>query len=221
MLEQQVFVVDDDSSVRKAVGFAITAAGLPVRSFDSADAFLSAYDDGFRGCIVLDVKMPGRTGPELQEILNERGIDLPIVFLTGHGDVPTSVRSMKNGAVDFVEKPCDKNELLDIIRYALKLEARRRHDAARRSTFATRYDRLTAREQEVMELLVLGKQTKSIARELHISPKTVDNHRTKVLEKMRVDNAVELVRLKLAAEAETEPDADDAALGLNRNLANA
>jgi two-component system, LuxR family, response regulator FixJ len=199
MSEQHVFIVDDDPGVRKAVSFVIASAGFSVKSFASADAFLDAYDDSLRGCIVLDVKMPGLTGPELQKILIDRRITLPIVFLTGHGDIPTSVKAMRAGAVDFVEKPFDKDQLLDSIRCAMKKEVRDRHKSTRRAAIMERRDLLTNRELQVMELLVLGKQTKNIARELGISPKTVDNHRTNVLEKMQADSVVELVSMIHAA----------------------
>ena len=197
MSEQHVFVVDDDSGVREAIECSLRSLGLSVRAFGSADAFLAGYRPGDRGCLILDVEMPGRSGMDLQTMLLDRGIELPIIFLSGHGTVSMCVRALKRGAVDFIEKPCDEDRLLESIHGALEKD-RRQHEAARQqAAYEERYALLTDREKEVMELLIAGRETKSIAVRLGIVARTVDNHRAAVFEKMQVDNAAALTRMVL------------------------
>lgn len=195
MSEENVFVVDDDSGVRKAIEFVVKSAGLNAKSYPSANAFLNACGSDPAGCLVLDVRMPGMSGLELQEKLAARGTEIPIVFVTGHGDVPMCTRALTTGAIDFIEKPFDDERLLQSIRRAIALDAEKRRERARRTDLAARWELLTARQKQVLRLLVAGKHTKQIAAELGISIKTVDKHRANVFERMQADNVVELVQL--------------------------
>ena len=192
--EQHVFLVDDEPSVRKAIAFSIRSLGLSVKCFPSADRFLGEYRRSDRGCVVLDVNMPGMNGLDLQKKLIDGGVDIPIIFLTGHGDVSTSVEAMRRGAVDFIEKPCDEDRLLESIHRALEKDRQLQGLEEKREAYARYYTLLTEREKEVMEFLVRGWETKPIANRLQIAPRTVDNHRAAVLEKMRVDNVASLTR---------------------------
>lgn len=197
MNEQFVFIVDDNPHVREAIRLLVDSAGLSTKLFSSAEEFLSRYGGDEGGCVVLDVDLPGKSGLELQEAILERGITVPIVFLTGHGTVSLSVEAMKRGAVDFIEKPCDGDRLIESIRRALEIDSRLREEADRRRLFSERYASLTDREREVMDLLVRGQETKNIARALGIAPRTVDNHRAAILDKMGVANAASLTRTVL------------------------
>ena len=192
--QQCVFVVDDDPRVRKALEFSIRAARLPVEVFSSAEEFLASHKPRTRGCIVLDVKMPGKSGLELQETLLGQGIDIPIVFLTGHGTVPMCVQALHRGAVDFVEKPCRTAQLLARIRRALEIDRETHARLKLIDTYNEDYALLTDREREVMELLVDGHETKGIARRLGIVVRTVANHQAAVLEKMKVANVALLTK---------------------------
>jgi len=194
---QSVFVVDDDPGMRDALRYAISAAGYSSVPYESADEFLHDYDPQATGCLVLDVRMPGTSGMELQRRLRVVDAKLPIVFLTGHGDVSMCAEAMKAGAVDFIEKPFDHKRLIEAIKTALdqgKTSARIRK---MRASFAANRRELTPREDQVMRLLVAGKNTKQIASQLSISTKTVDNHRAKILEKMEAEDVVDLVRAAL------------------------
>jgi len=194
---QSVFVVDDDPGMRDALRYAISAAGYSSVPYESADEFLHDYDPQATGCLVLDVRMPGTSGMELQRRLRVVDAKLPIVFLTGHGDVSMCAEAMKAGAVDFIEKPFDHKQLIEAIKTALdqgKTSARIRK---MRASFAANRRELTPREDQVMRLLVAGKNTKQIASQLSISTKTVDNHRAKILEKMEAEDVVDLVRAAL------------------------
>ena len=194
-----VFVVDDDAPVRDSLAFLLEAAGFPVRTFASAEAFLDALRPDWQGCLLTDVRMPGLSGVELQETLSRRGVELPVIVMTGHGDVPLAVRAMKAGAVDFLEKPFDDAQLIE------RLEQCRAEDAARRARRAARarrreaLERLTPRERQVLACLVAGKPNKIIAAELGISPRTVEVHRARVLEKLGARSLPELVRIALEA----------------------
>ncbi len=199
-----VFVVDDDPPVRDSLALLLTVAGFPVRTFASAEAFLAAWQPHWRGCLLTDVRMPGMSGVALQQALRERGIRLPVIVMTGHGDVPLAVQAMKAGAVDFLEKPFDDAQLLE------RLEQCRREDLARLAKEADRarrraaLERLTPRERQVLDCLLAGKPNKIIAAELGISPRTVEVHRARVMEKLGVHSLPELVRLVLEAEAPPE-----------------
>jgi FixJ family two-component response regulator len=190
-----VYLVDDDTSVLKALGRLLDSAGVRSVAFESPDEFLKRFDPGAGGCLVLDVAMPGLNGLELQHALAEKGSDLPIVFLTGHADVSTSVRAMKRGAVDFLTKPVDEGELLAAIRSGFDrsaelLRARKEIDGVRQ-----RLSTLTPRETQVLEHIVRGRLNKQIAAELGTVEKTIKVHRGHVMHKMGVRTVAELVRL--------------------------
>jgi FixJ family two-component response regulator len=194
-----VFVVDDDASVRRALARLIRSAGWNVEAFASAKAFLERMPHSETGCVVLDVRMPDMTGPELYDRLSERGHPFSVVFLTGHGEVPTSVQAMKKGAVDFLLKPVDDAILLQAIRVAVERHAAERAKEAQRQEIRARLARLSPREREVMEHVILGRMNKRIAADLGISEKTVKAHRGQVMEKMAVRSVAELVRICEAA----------------------
>ena len=190
-----VFLVDDDPSVLKALRRLLDASGLKVAAFDSAQAFLDAYDPDADGCVVLDVRMPGIGGFELQDILAERGCSLPIVFLTGHGDISMSVMAMKHGAVDFLTKPVNGEQLLSTIREAFEKCRRVRQERMARTSIEDRLRTLTPREREVLEHLIGGKLNKQVAFDLHTVEKTVKVHRSRIMQKMGVRSLAEVVRL--------------------------
>ena len=194
-----VFVVDDDQAMRTSLKWLIESVELPVESFESADDFLNSYYPGRAGCLLLDVRMPGMGGLELQEYLNTHQIQIPIVIITGHGDVHMAVRAMKSGAVDFIEKPFNDELLLDAIRNALTLDERHRGVQAERAELAARLAHLTPREHEVMEMVTEGKSNKEIANILGVSAKTVEAHRARVMEKMQAGSLAELVRMAIGA----------------------
>jgi FixJ family two-component response regulator len=190
-----VFVVDDDASVLKGLRRLLAAAGLEVAGFESPQQFLERFDPGAPGCLVLDLAMPGLNGMELQQELAARGSTLPIVFLTGHGDVPTSVQAMKRGAADFLTKPVDEKDLLAAIRNAFEKSRALRMAQAETAEIERRLATLTPREREVLEHIVAGKRNKQVAGELGTVEKTVKVHRARVMEKMQARSLAELVRL--------------------------
>ena len=192
---ERVCVVDDDPSVRTALARLLRSAGFEVALFASAEEFLGQVQDGERACLILDVRMPGTTGPELHEQLVERGLTLPIVFLTGHGDVTTGVRAMKRGAADFLLKPVDDELLIDTVRAALVRQYALLERTRSRSEVERRLATLTAREREVLELVVRGRLNKQAAGALGIAEKTVKVHRARAMEKMGAASFAELVRL--------------------------
>jgi len=194
-----VFVVDDDDAVRDALKLLLETSGMRVEDYASAAQFLDAFTEERGGCLVLDVKMPGMSGLELQQLLVERGSTLPVIFLTGHGDVPMSVRAFKAGAADFLEKPIDQGALLERVRDALGNDAARRARDAERRAANARLDRLTPREREVLARVVAGRTSKEIARELGVSPRTVEVHRARIMEKVRVESLPQLVTAVAAA----------------------
>jgi len=192
-----VFIVDDEDQVRNAIGLLLETVKLPHRGFASAADFLSEFDPEAPGCIVLDLRMPGMSGMELQSRLRAMGSTLPIVFVTAHGDVPTAVQAVKAGAVDFIQKPFQDQKLLDMIHEALARDTKSRSDRKEVAAIEGRMASLTPREREVMVLVTLGKRNKTIARELGISQRTVEVHRARVMEKMRVRSVSELVQMVL------------------------
>jgi len=194
-----VFVVDDDQAMRSSLQWLIESVGLAVESFASADDFLNSYYPGRAGCLLLDVRMPGMSGLELQEYLNAHQIKIPVIIITGHGDVHMAVRAMKRGAVDFIEKPFNDEILLDAIRNALSLDERRRGYQAERAELAARLAHLTPREHEVMDMVTDGRSNKEIANALGVSAKTVEAHRARVMEKMQAGSLAELVRMAIGA----------------------
>jgi two-component system response regulator TtrR len=188
------YVVDDEESIRSLWEWLLASNGIAVRTFGSAAAFIQSYKSGDAGCLVLDVRLPGMSGPELQDYLRREGIGIPIVFMSAHGDVRTAVNAMKGGAVDFIQKPFDYREALAIVRRAFERDVQERERKARRAQLAERLAALTERERGVLQRIVEGKANKVIAAELDISVKTVEAHRAKVMEKMAVDSVAELVQ---------------------------
>ncbi len=207
-----IFVVDDDPAVRDSLEFLMESVGLRTRCFDSAEAFLSAAGaisaapgnaPAARGCLLLDVRMPGMSGLDLQELLVQHGLTLPIIILTGHADVPMAVRAMRAGALDFIEKPCNQQVLLDRIHQALALQSNATQHENKSRLFRARIARLSPREQEVMALVVAGHANKTIADELGVTVKTVEVHRSRVMEKMEAESLPDLVRMSLLAGGES------------------
>lgn len=197
--QSTVFVVDDDAATRHAMKLLMRSVGLDCEVFPSADEFLGHLDNERGGCLVLDIRMPGLGGLELQEKLIQRGNSLPIIFITGHGDVPMAVQAMQRGAVDFIQKPARDQALLDRITKALEIDRRNRVGQAQRSGVAERLQSLTKREREVMDLVVTGKANKVIAFELGVSQRTVEIHRARVMAKMHARSLADLVRMHLDA----------------------
>lgn len=195
MREATVFIVDDDESVRTAVCRLVRSAGFQVKSFSSAQEFLAFALPDQPSCLVLDVRLPGLNGLELQEELKRTQREIRVVFITGHGDVPMSVRAMKAGAVDFLEKPFHDQDLLDSIDRALVIDKQTRLQRVQRKEIERRLSRLTAREREVLTLVVKGLANKVIAADLGITEKTVKVHRGRVMRKMEADSLPDLVRL--------------------------
>lgn len=198
-----VYIVEDDDAVRDSLALMLGSIGRKVASFASADEFLKAYSQTMAGCIVLDIRMPGMNGMELQRKLNEQNSILPIIFVTGHGDVPMAVEAMQQGAVDFVQKPYREQELLDKINHAMQLDEENRSSLQQRQGILTRMKTLTPRERDVMLLMVDGRANKVIAIDLDISQRTVEIHRARVMEKLKASSLAYLVRMYLAVESET------------------
>jgi RNA polymerase sigma factor (sigma-70 family) len=192
-----VFIVDDDEGVRSALALLMESIGMPVETFESAQTFLDQFDPLRSGCLILDVRMKGMSGLDLQERLTNEAIYPPVIIITGHGDVPMAVRAVKVGAVDFIEKPFNDQVLLDSIHRAIEQDAQRRGKAMQRAEIEGRLERLTPREQEILNLVVSGKRNKTIAFELDISQSTVEAHRSKVMEKMQARSLSDLMRMML------------------------
>ena len=204
MNEPTVYLVDDDNAVLKSLRWLIESVGLKTKSVGAASSFLDIYDPYSPGCLVLDVRMPGMTGLQLQVLLNERGIEVPVIIMTGHSDVATCTESFRNGAFDFIEKPADDEFLLSRIRAAIKSDFERCRLEDSKRKIQTRIAALTPREREVMNAIVCGKPQKLIASELGISFQTAAKHRAKVLQKLQVANDVEILRTVLTMEATPE-----------------
>jgi FixJ family two-component response regulator len=192
-----VFVVDDDPAIRIAMQALMESVHLQHEIFGSADEFLEQFNDDRAGCLILDIRMPGLGGLELQDLLVQRHSTLPIIFITGHGDVPMAVEAMQKGAVDFIQKPFRDQDLLDRIHHALKADRERRVEQRQHSEVAERVARLTNREHEVFDLVVTGKANKVIAYELGVSQRTVEIHRARVMEKMEARSLADLVKLHM------------------------
>ena len=190
-----VYVVDDDRDVRQALARLLRSAGLTVEAFGSAEAFLSQRLEDRPSCLVLDVRLPGPSGLDLQATLEQQQLGIPIVFVTGHGDVPMSVRAMKAGAVDFLEKPFDDDELLQAVERALELSREHGAERAARAMLQGRFAALTARERQVLGLVVQGLLNKQIADRLGAAEKTIKVHRGRVMEKMQANSVADLVRM--------------------------
>jgi FixJ family two-component response regulator len=196
------FIVDDDEAVRDSLGLLLKASGLSSRAYQSAEAFLEDFDETDYGCLILDIRMPGMSGLELQTVLQERNVSLPIVFITGHGDVPMAVEAVRRGAVDFIQKPFDDDALVEKVTEAVAASAHRYEEALERNEIRRRVDSLTARENQVMTQVVQGKANKVIASDLGVSQRTVEIHRSRVMEKMQAGSLAQLVRMVLIAEAD-------------------
>jgi two-component system, LuxR family, response regulator FixJ len=197
--QDTIFVVDDDADARDSLCALLESAGLTGEAYESAHAFLNAYQAGRPGCLIADIRMPDMDGLELQEELNRRNTALPVIVVTGHADVPLAVRAMKAGAIDLIEKPFDDELLLGSVRRALAQAQGVREQAAVADAAKARIAGLSARERQVLELLVAGQPNKIIAYELDISPRTVEIHRAHVMEKMEAKSLSDLVRAAIAA----------------------
>jgi FixJ family two-component response regulator len=195
--QQTVYVIDDDEAVRDALGMLFRSVGYRVETYAAAADFLDGLDLERSGCLVLDVRLPGMSGLELHERLVSRHALLPVVFITGHGDVPMAVRAMKAGAVDFLEKPFNEQNLLDRVSRAFDLETRERREREQESDLRKRFESLTPREREVLDLVVDGELNKVIASRLGVSQRTVEIHRAHVMSKMGAESLAHLVRLTL------------------------
>jgi FixJ family two-component response regulator len=195
-----VFIVDDDEEVRNALKLLLESVGLPVVGYNSASAYLEAFDPSLPGCLVVDIRMPGMSGLEMQEKLAEQPIHPPVIIVTGHGDIPMAVRAVKAGAVDFIEKPFRDQILLDSVHRAIEKDAKQRGEASRLSDIRERLNQLTPREREVLDLVVSGRRNKNISDELGITLSTVEAHRSRVMEKMEADSLSHLMRMMLTLE---------------------
>lgn len=192
-----VFIVDDDEAVRNSLRLLVKSVGLPASTAKSAQEFLETCDPTHPGCLVLDVRMPGMSGIELQQQLNLRGAVIPVIFITGHGDIPMAVEAMQQGAFDFLQKPFRDQDLVDRIQRALEKDRVNREELAQRSLIAERLANLTPREREVLDLIVSGKPNKIMAADLGLSQRTVEIHRARVMEKMGASSLAQLVRMTL------------------------
>ncbi|MEJ2767956.1 oxygen response regulator transcription factor FixJ [Mycetohabitans sp. B46] len=196
--QETVFVVDDDEAVRDSLRWLLEANGYRVQCFSSAEQFLDAYQPSQLGCLILDVRMSGMSGLELQEKLIAENAALPIIFVTGHGDVPMAVSTMKKGAMDFIEKPFDEAELRQLVERMLERARTENSTAQQQRAAAARLSKLTAREQQVLERIIAGRLNKQIADDLGISIKTVEAHRANIMEKLNVNTVADLLRLALS-----------------------
>ena len=192
-----IFVVDDDSAVRDALKLLLRSVGQSVETYGAGSEFLEAYSEDRPGCLVLDIRMPGMSGLELQQKLNEKHSILPIIFITGHGDVPMAVEAKLAGAVDFIQKPFRDQDLIDRINQALEKDTSNRAALGERNDIRRRLETLTPREREVLDLVVHGKANKVIAGDLKLSQRTVEIHRARVMEKMQASSLAHLVRMVL------------------------
>ena len=191
---QTVFIVDDEPSVRESLTWLLNSIQLPVESFDSAANFLARYRRGARGCLILDVRMPGMSGIELIEVLETENVFLPFIFLSAHGDIPMATHAMRKGAIDFLSKPYNNEQFLRRVRQALSLDAQQWDARERKAYLAATYATLTKREQQLLTLIVNGSSNKDVARKLDISIKTVEAHRARLIKKLAVKSLAELVQ---------------------------
>jgi FixJ family two-component response regulator len=201
--EPVVFVVDVDEAVRKSLRLLLKSLGMQAVTLGSAEEFFAGYDPEQPGCIVLDVRMPGMSGPELQDELNRRGAIIPVIFITGHGNVPMAVEAMQHGAVDFLQKPFSDRDLTDRIQRALSADRRNRALLGEKDQIRARIAMLTPRERQVLELVTHGKSNKVIAGDLGVSQRTVEIHRTHLTEKMGATSLAHLVRMTMIADIGT------------------
>ncbi|MBQ0762825.1 response regulator FixJ [Marinobacter psychrophilus] len=204
-IQQTVYVVEDDEAVRDSLELLLQSDDKPVKTFDSATAFLKSYSDAMAGCIVLDIRMPGMDGMELQKKLNDKHSILPIIFVTGHGDVPMAVDAMKEGAIDFIQKPYREEALLEKIEAALVQDRQQRKSLGEKQEIVRRVKSLTPREHEIMDRMIAGQANKVIAIELEISQRTVEIHRSRVMHKMGTHSLAHLVRMVLSVKNLIDP----------------
>jgi two-component system, LuxR family, response regulator FixJ len=200
-----VYVVDDDDGMRRALHALLSTVGYKTAVFSGPSEFLANFKADSPGCLVLDIRMPDMSGLELQRHLNRMGSMVPVIFITGHGDIPMAVQAMKEGAFEFIQKPFRDQDLLDRINHALKQDAENRNTVARRAEVLHRLESLTPRERQVMDMVVEGAANKVIAIDLHLSERTVEIHRAKVMEKMGARSVAHLVKLHLALIVEAQP----------------
>jgi two-component system response regulator FixJ len=198
-----VYVIDDDDGMRRALSLLLSTVGYKTLVFANPSDFLSQFDPDTHGCLVLDIRMPGMSGLELQQHLNRTGSMLPVIFITGHGDVPMAVQAMKEGAFEFIQKPFRDQDLLDRLNHALQQDAENRNNLARRADVVRRLETLTPRERQVMDMVVDGSANKVIAIDLNLSERTVEIHRAKVMEKMGARSVAHLVKLQLSLQGES------------------
>ncbi len=199
MIRPTVFVVDDDNSTRELLGWLMKRHSLAVEVFPDARAFLESYRDDRPGCLLVDLNMPGMSGLELQQYLKEQGVCLPVIFLSGRADVPKAVKAVREGAIDFIEKPFDYRRVVELVVECIRRDATARAARSASRVHAERLATLTQREREVMALVLAGKMNREIAEGLDISVKTVEAHRAKIMEKLGVGSVVELVQVTLAS----------------------
>jgi|SRR5690625_422964 len=197
VVENIVYVVDDDEPVRDSLQWLLEANGYHVKCYASAEQFLNGYEPGVVSVLIADIRMPGMSGLELQEVLIQREAPIPIVFITGHGDVPMAVSTMKKGAIDFLEKPFNESDLRDIVARMLEIATQRMTELRIAQDQQAIFDRLTAREQQVLERIVAGRLNKQIAGDLNISIKTVEAHRANIMEKLEVTTVADLMKIAL------------------------
>jgi two-component system, LuxR family, response regulator FixJ len=197
LVTPMVFIVDDDEAVRNSLRLLVKSVGLSVSVAKSAHEFLATYEPAHPGCLVLDVRMPGMSGIELQQQLNLRGAVIPVIFITGHGDIPMAVEAMQQGACDFLQKPFRDQDLIDRVQRALEKDRVGRHELTQRSRIHERWETLTPREREVLTLVVSGRPNKLMAADLGLSQRTVEIHRARVMEKMAASSLAQLVRMTL------------------------
>ncbi len=195
-----VFVVDDDPDIRDSLAWLMGTVGLAVQTFGSADEFLRHYPADGPGCLVVDIRMPGTSGLDLFEMLVARGEMIPVLFITAHADVPLAIRAMKSGAAEFIEKPFPRQTLLDKVQHAIKLDANRRALFADREAIRSRFRSLTAKEREVLRLIMEGRPNKAIANHLEITPRAVEMRRANLMKKLGARSIVEMMRLALTVE---------------------
>jgi two-component system response regulator FixJ len=193
-----VFLIDDDPAIRDSLSLLLSLKGVRTQPFANAESFIETYRPDWSGCVLTDLRMPGMTGLELQAVLRERQVEVPVVVLTAHGDVATARAALKNGAFDFLEKPIDDVMLVEVLRNALRADRERRAAVTSRSSADARIERLTDREREVLALIAAGHQNREIATQLGISPRTVEVHKARIMEKLECHSLAELIRMNLA-----------------------
>lgn len=196
----KVYIVDDDPAVRQSTRVLLEVVGLETAEYGTAQAFLDAYNPEQRGCLVLDVRMPGMSGMELQQRLSEQGIDIPVIIITGHGEVAMAVQAIKCGAVDFFTKPFSPQELLQRVQQAIAEDEKKCQERAWKREIHARLDGLTARQREVMEAVLTGKNNRTIADDLGVTTKAIEAHRKKLMAKMEASSMAELARFAMACD---------------------